>query len=70
MRLSYREFEQRTNQIEHLFLALEEDLYPGPDLLRLLRERHITMVSLTPSGLAALPQDPLPDLRRQLLNVA
>jgi len=45
-----------------LCLATKEDLAPGPQLLRLLRERRITHVTLPPAALAVLPREALPDL--------
>ncbi|HEV2784624.1 MAG TPA: amino acid adenylation domain-containing protein [Actinophytocola sp.] len=38
------------------------DLVPGPDLVRLLEEQRITVASMSPSALAALPDAELPDL--------
>jgi amino acid adenylation domain-containing protein len=52
-------------------LVLEDrwDLLPGPALLRLLHEHQISVITITPSALALLPDDhPLPHLR--LINVA
>ncbi|GCF09825.1 hypothetical protein KDI_33890 [Dictyobacter arantiisoli] len=46
-----------------LHLAPTTDLMPGPDLLQLLREQAITVVTLPPSALAVLPSTPLPDLQ-------
>ncbi len=46
-----------------LYLAPQEMLMPGPDLLGLLRDHAITTVTFTPMALAALPYDPLPALR-------
>jgi amino acid adenylation domain-containing protein len=46
-----------------LHLAPAEQLLPGPGLSRLLRERRITHLTLPPSALAALPAEPLPELR-------
>jgi len=40
-----------------LYLAPREQLLPGPELIRLLRENHITTTTLVPSVLAALPAD-------------
>jgi len=46
-----------------LYLARREQLLPGPDLIRLLRENRITIATLVPSVLAALPDDEaLPEL--------
>ncbi len=44
-------------------LGTRESLLPGPALLRLLRERKITNVTLPPSILSSLPSDELPELR-------
>jgi amino acid adenylation domain-containing protein len=46
-----------------LHLAKQEDLAPGPALIRSLRDRAITNITLPPSVLAVLPEDPLPRLR-------
>ncbi|MBO0798422.1 MAG: AMP-binding protein, partial [Blastocatellia bacterium] len=45
-----------------LVLASRESLASGQGLLETLREQAITIVTLPPSMLAALPEDPLPDL--------
>ncbi|MDQ5909966.1 MAG: hypothetical protein QG599_2061 [Pseudomonadota bacterium] len=46
-----------------LCLARREELLPGPDLLTLLRERHISTVTLSAVLLAALPYADLPELK-------
>ncbi len=47
-----------------LYLAPREELMPGPDLIRLLKSNMITITSLVPSVLAALPLDEqLPELK-------
>ncbi|MEW6742819.1 MAG: amino acid adenylation domain-containing protein [Planctomycetota bacterium] len=46
-----------------LCLGTPETLLPGPNLLAFLRERSITIVTLPPSALAALPFEELPALR-------
>ncbi|MGB6300821.1 MAG: type 2 lanthipeptide synthetase LanM [Rivularia sp. (in: cyanobacteria)] len=46
-----------------LCLATTDDLLPGTNLLRLLRDRTITTVTLPPSVLAVLPESELPDLQ-------
>ncbi|MGB8507775.1 MAG: amino acid adenylation domain-containing protein, partial [Pyrinomonadaceae bacterium] len=46
-----------------LVLADRERLLPGPDLIELLREQAVTFATLPPSVLAALPVEPLPELR-------
>ena len=46
-----------------LCLASREDMTPGPDLLRLLREERITIVTLPPSSLAVCRSEELPSLR-------
>ena len=51
-----------------LCIAPKEALIPGPALYRTLREQAISIVTLPPSALAALPEEALPDLR--VLNVA
>ena len=43
-----------------LCVAGQDDLLPGPGLLRLLQEERITRLTLTPSALAALPEEELP----------
>ncbi|CAG0937717.1 nonribosomal peptide synthetase DhbF [Thermoflexales bacterium] len=51
-----------------LCLAARENLLPGPTLAHLLHEHSITLVTLTPSALAVLPDEDFPALR--LLQVA
>ncbi|HEX9936473.1 MAG TPA: condensation domain-containing protein, partial [Longimicrobium sp.] len=46
-----------------LCLAPREELLPGPGLLALLRRHAVTIVTLPPSALAALPAGDLPALR-------
>ena len=46
-----------------LCLGTQDSLLPGPDLIGLLREQAITVVTFPPSILAALPEDELPALR-------
>lgn len=46
-----------------LVLARQEQLLPGPSLVRLLKEERISHVTLPPSVLAVLPQIPFPDLK-------
>lgn len=46
-----------------LCLATTDDLLPGANLMRLLRDRAITTVTLPPSVLAVLPAEELPDLQ-------
>ena len=46
-----------------LCLATRATLLPGPDLFRFLRDEAVTVASLQPSALAALPSNDLPDLR-------
>ena len=50
-----------------LYLGNRQALLPGPALVQFLQEAAITVVSLTPSTLAALPQAELPTLR--VINV-
>jgi amino acid adenylation domain-containing protein len=45
-----------------LYLAPQQCLFPGPELLTLLREWAINVVTLPPSALAVLPVEPLPAL--------
>ncbi|HEX2294299.1 MAG TPA: amino acid adenylation domain-containing protein, partial [Actinomycetota bacterium] len=51
-----------------LCLGSRASLLPGPDLFRFLEDERITVATLQPSSLAALPSNDLPDLR--LLMVA
>ncbi len=46
-----------------LYVATDIERIPGPALLRLLQEQKITLITLTPSALAALPEGDLPDLK-------
>ena len=46
-----------------LYLAPPEAVLPGRSLLDTLRRHRIETVTLTPSTLAVLPQEPLPDLK-------
>ncbi|HKV12992.1 MAG TPA: amino acid adenylation domain-containing protein [Thermoanaerobaculia bacterium] len=46
-----------------LVLARQESMLPGPALAALLREQAIDMLTIPPSALAVLPEEPLPDLR-------
>ena len=49
-----------------LHLAPRQAMLPGPELMELLRRREISVVTLPPSALAALPdpqENPLPSLR-------
>jgi amino acid adenylation domain-containing protein len=46
-----------------LCVATTDDLLPGRNLTRLLRDRAITTVTLPPSVLAVLPAEELPDLQ-------
>ncbi|HEU4881110.1 MAG TPA: amino acid adenylation domain-containing protein, partial [Longimicrobium sp.] len=46
-----------------LCLAPRDVLLPGPDLIAVLRRHAVTMVTLPPSALAALPVEDLPALR-------
>lgn len=45
-----------------LYLERQESLLPGPNFVKLLRDRGITLVTLPPSALAASPDADLPDL--------
>ncbi|MBB4636056.1 non-ribosomal peptide synthetase [Longimicrobium terrae] len=46
-----------------LCLAPREELLPGPGLIDLLRRHAVTLVTLSPTALAALPVEDLPALR-------
>ncbi|MEW6032839.1 MAG: amino acid adenylation domain-containing protein [Bacillota bacterium] len=46
-----------------LYLADSERVLAGPDLVRLLSENRITVVTIPPSVLATLPEADFPDLR-------
>lgn len=46
-----------------LVLETQNALMPGPEFAELLRSRGVTVVTLPPSILAALPSEALPDLR-------
>src|ERR1019366_4057260 len=58
--------------VSEIFMALAKgarldcgsasETHPGPDLLRYLNERRITVVTLPPSSLAVLPREPFPAL--------
>ena len=45
-----------------LVLARKEDLMPGVDMVQLLKDQAITVVTLPPSVLAVLPEDAFPKL--------
>ncbi|HKI00347.1 MAG TPA: amino acid adenylation domain-containing protein [Thermoanaerobaculia bacterium] len=45
-----------------LCLGTREELHPGPDMVRLLQRRRVTVASLPPSALAVLPEDQLKSL--------
>jgi amino acid adenylation domain-containing protein/non-ribosomal peptide synthase protein (TIGR01720 family) len=47
-----------------LHLASREDLLPGPTLIKLLNDHKISIVTLPPSVLAALPDQEFPHLRQ------
>jgi amino acid adenylation domain-containing protein len=51
-----------------LVIAAPAALLPGPPLLQTLRDNRISVVTLPPSAVAALPCEPIPELR--LLNLA
>jgi amino acid adenylation domain-containing protein len=51
-----------------LLMAAPENLLPGPPLLRTLRAHRISVVTLPPSALAAVPREAIPSLR--VLNLA
>jgi amino acid adenylation domain-containing protein len=45
-----------------LYLGSQDSLLPGPELARFLRDEAITIVTLPPSALMALPEEGLPTL--------
>ena len=45
-----------------LCIPRREEILPGPDLARFLRERRVTTIVVPPSALSALPQGDYPDL--------
>lgn len=51
-----------------LCLAPLEDLLPGLPLLKLLRDKEITHITITPSALSALPVEELPALKMILVG--
>lgn len=51
-----------------LVTAPAGDVLPGPGLARLMRDRRVTHLTITPSALACLPGDELPDLRMVLVG--
>ena len=51
-----------------LVVAQPDQILPGPSLLRTLRDRGISVLTIPPSSLAAVPREPVPALR--LLNLA
>jgi len=51
-----------------LCLGTQDSLLPGSNLIRLLRDQEIAIVTLPPSALAALPVEKIPTLRT--INVA
>jgi amino acid adenylation domain-containing protein len=51
-----------------LVVAQPDQILPGPSLLRTLRDRSISVLTIPPSSLAAVPREPVPALR--LLNLA
>jgi amino acid adenylation domain-containing protein/non-ribosomal peptide synthase protein (TIGR01720 family) len=50
-----------------LCLGTRAALLPGPDLFRTLSDERVTVASLQPSALAALPSNDLPDLRMLMI---
>ena len=46
-----------------LVLARQEAMLPGPSLTALLRDEAVDMLTIPPSALAVLPEEPLPGLR-------
>ena len=51
-----------------LCLAPLEDLLPGPPLLKLLLDKEITHITITPSALSTLPVEELPALKMILVG--
>lgn len=51
-----------------LDVVAQARLWPGPDLLAVLRERAITMLLMPPSALAQLPYEPLPSLTTMIIG--
>lgn len=51
-----------------LVTAPAGDVLPGPGLARLMRDRRVTHLTITPSALACLPAPDLPDLRMVLVG--
>ncbi len=51
-----------------LCLASLEDVIPGIPLLKLLREKQVTHITITPSALSALPVEELPALKMVLVG--
>ena len=51
-----------------LCLASLEDIIPGLPLLKLLREKQVTHITITPSALSALPVEELPALKMVLVG--
>ncbi|MEO0840570.1 MAG: amino acid adenylation domain-containing protein [Cyanobacteria bacterium J06643_5] len=51
-----------------LCLASLEDVIPGLPLLKLLREKQVTHITITPSALSALPVEELPALKMVLVG--
>lgn len=57
------EFAMALGSGARLVTAPRDDLLPGPDLARLLREAGVTHLTITPSALAHLPEGDYPALR-------
>lgn len=51
-----------------LVTAPAGDVLPGPGLARIMRDRGVTHLTITPSALACLPSEELPDLRMVLVG--
>ncbi|HSK77695.1 MAG TPA: amino acid adenylation domain-containing protein [Thermoanaerobaculia bacterium] len=45
-----------------LCIATQQELVPSPALVRMVRDRRITRLTFTPSALAALPEEDLPEV--------
>ncbi|MBK4215974.1 amino acid adenylation domain-containing protein [Paracoccus caeni] len=51
-----------------LVTAPAADVLPGPSLARIMRDRRVTHLTITPSALACLPDADFPDLRMVLVG--
>ncbi|MBE9212888.1 amino acid adenylation domain-containing protein [Plectonema cf. radiosum LEGE 06105] len=51
-----------------LYLASDKDVIPGLPLVKLLRDKQVTHITITPSALSALPVEELPALKMVLVG--